>query len=479
MSSALALASVAAVLKNPLSGASTKVANIRWDGDPRRTGRAVPPPASPDERMTMRIPVGPRFGHSLTNLFPGLEASTFEGQGSQRLPPRFNQVQISRIGWLEHKFPAWMLQSEQQHIRCSMHGQVVQDDVDPFHRARNPVFDPIEKNDPVVRRSASIRNGQRFAGRRLKGSKDVALGSAPVIDLLPGTLGWLAYLGIWLSMDHLLPQKAFRRLRSHLIQIHDDAAPWWLGVERSDEPLFFANSGSTRSPNQCSSLRHRSPSACKISLILLRLIVIPFSSLRYVSSRSRVQCPKGRTSASGLVSAVATTTEISSVLSVGGRPVLTSSKSPATPASLKRWSQLRTVFSATSSRRAIVGTRCPSLAYCPIFARSPCLAGAVRERLNGSIILRSSSVMARTCKIFGMDHLASEMLLFYHHLVDAPLRNEEIAQCVRQSHHGPAGKRRDALLQSRWQHWDQGSPNVPGTERWGKRGRLRQLHRRR
>jgi hypothetical protein len=213
----------------------------------------------------------------------------------------------------------------------------------------------------------------------------------------------------------------FHQFIARLLTARCASRGWWGRGERGNEPLFWAKSESTRSPNQCSSLRHRSPSACKISLILLRLIAIPFSSLRYTSSLSRVQCPKGKARSSGLVRAVATTTETSPVLYVGGRPVRTSSKSPGNPASLKRWSQLRTVFSATPHRAAMWGTRCLSLAHCTIRARSTCLAGAVRERLNGSSVFRSSSVMARTCKIFGMEHLAFEMFLFYHYLVDAPL----------------------------------------------------------
>ena len=73
-------------------------------------------------------------------------------------------------------------------------------------------------------------------------------GSAPVVDLLSGSLGWLARLSLRLSMDHLFAQKALGRLRSHLIEAEGHTGWRWGGVETDDGPLFSANLGSTRSP---------------------------------------------------------------------------------------------------------------------------------------------------------------------------------------------------------------------------------------
>src|SRR5215472_9352735 len=235
------------------------------------------PPSPANERMTMGIPVGGCLSDGLTDLFPGLETSPLESQGAQRLPPGLNQVQVGCVGRLKDKFPAWMLQGKQQHVSRSMHGQIIQDGVDALDALGNPLLDLSEKIEPVLGRSPLIGSGQCLCSSGLKGPEDVALGSASIVDLLLGAPSGFVPFWISLRMHQLLPQKSFRRLRPHFIQVHD-GTPLGRGcVERGDRPLCLAKSGSSRSPNQCSSLRQRSPSASKISLIRLRVMAIPFS----------------------------------------------------------------------------------------------------------------------------------------------------------------------------------------------------------
>ena len=351
----------------------------------------------------MSIPIGSCFGHSITDLLPGLEALAFERNGSQRLAPGLNQIQVGGICWLENEFPVWMSQAEQQPAGCSMHRQNIQDCRDALHLGGKPLLEMIKKIDPIDVRSPILGNYQGFSCSWLKGSKDVTLGS----------LSGLVPLRSRQPMHHLFAQKAFGRLWSNLIQIHDTSG-WWLRVKHGDKPLFFAKSRSTQPPNQCLCLRHLSPSACKISLIQLCLMATPLCSFRYSSSRSSAQWSKDKVRSLGLISAVATTRETSLALYLGEHPVRVSLQIPDNPASLKRLIQLRTVFSAVHKRAAIWGTLCPWL------------AGAVRERLNRSIVFYPSAVMARTCKIFGIEHLTSEVFLFYHYLVDAPLSWRDI-----------------------------------------------------
>src|SRR5262249_14134777 len=106
---------------------------------------------------------------------------------------------------------------------------------------------------------------------------------------------------------YLLARETLGRLGPHLVEA-DDGRPSGLGrVEFFDRPLFAANSGSTFSPNQVSCLRHRRPSAIRISSIRVRLMPIPLCSLRYAARRSSVHDANGSPSASGLVRAAAMT----------------------------------------------------------------------------------------------------------------------------------------------------------------------------
>ena len=65
---------------------------------------------------------------------------------------------------------------------------------------------------------------------------------------------------------------------AHLVQADNYAAIGRCGVERLDAPLFSANSGSTRSPNQVSCRRQRRPSRSRISSIRLRRMAMPLCS---------------------------------------------------------------------------------------------------------------------------------------------------------------------------------------------------------
>src|SRR3954465_1196007 len=83
-----------------------------WDGrDAEAAGLAMAAPSPPDEWMPVIVPVrrGPCDG--LLDLGPGLEAASFQSQRAQRLPPRFDQVQVRRVDGLEHELPARMQQA--------------------------------------------------------------------------------------------------------------------------------------------------------------------------------------------------------------------------------------------------------------------------------------------------------------------------------------------------------------------------------
>src|SRR3954463_6052376 len=70
---------------------------IWHDGDPGAARGAVPPSTAPDERMLVRVPVRGGAPDGFFDLGPGLETAALEGQRAQDLPPRFDQVQVSRV----------------------------------------------------------------------------------------------------------------------------------------------------------------------------------------------------------------------------------------------------------------------------------------------------------------------------------------------------------------------------------------------
>ena len=75
--------------------------------------RLMPPPATPDEGVFVRIPVGGGCLHGVTDLLPGLKVMAFERQRAQDLPPRFDQVEIGGIGRLVHHLPTGMVYQEE------------------------------------------------------------------------------------------------------------------------------------------------------------------------------------------------------------------------------------------------------------------------------------------------------------------------------------------------------------------------------
>src|SRR3954469_17356280 len=229
-----------------------------WRGRAAETARrAMAPAAAPDERVLVLVPV---FGGALDGLLdlgPGVEPSALEGQGAQHLPPRLDEVQVGRVLRLEHELPARVGQGEQQHVHAGVDVEVVDHGVDPLGIGHDPALDLLEEVEPVRGGPALVGCGEGGACGRLQGAEYVACDIAPaVVDLLSGPLR------LWPGrLDQALPGIALARLRPHLVEADDYAALWRRGVELLDGPLFSAKFGSTRTPNQVSSLQHLSPPA--------------------------------------------------------------------------------------------------------------------------------------------------------------------------------------------------------------------------
>src|SRR5262245_20744886 len=199
-----------------------------------------------------------------------------------------------------------MSQGKQQDIGGTMHIEIVQNGINGL-RLWEPGVDALQEVDPIDHSASCIGLREGLASRRAKGPKDVPLAPPTIINVLPSAPGrelWLSHRG---CTYQLLARKALGRFRAHLIQADHDTTLRWMRVEFFNTPLFLANSGSTRSPNQVSCVRQRSPSASSRSSIRLRLIAMARCSFKYASSRSSVHEANGNPRCSGGVSAVAIT----------------------------------------------------------------------------------------------------------------------------------------------------------------------------
>src|SRR3954465_863751 len=192
------------------------------------------PTASPNEGMLVLVPVGGGAFNRLLDLGPGLEASPFQGQGAQHLPPRLDQVEVGRVLGLKDELPAGMEQAEQQYVRRAVSAEIVSYRIDPLDCGIDPGLDLAQEVDPVGCSSAIIRVSKGRAVGRLEGSENVAAAPPAVVDLLFGPFG------LGRSRFHeLLAWKAPRCLWAHLVQADHYAARWRRGVELLDDPPFF------------------------------------------------------------------------------------------------------------------------------------------------------------------------------------------------------------------------------------------------
>src|ERR1035437_511496 len=180
----------------------------------------------PDKRMAMLVPIGGRVADRLTDVGPGLKSPSFQGQGAENLPPRFDQVQVGRTLGLEDEFPPLMREREQQDVQRPMDIQVIDNPVNSLDLRRKPSIDLLQEVDPVGNRSATIRFRQRGTRGRLEGTEAVAFAPPSVVDLLRCPFGRSRTGRIRQRPDEFLTTEAFGRFRSHLIHTNDYASVW-------------------------------------------------------------------------------------------------------------------------------------------------------------------------------------------------------------------------------------------------------------
>ena len=146
----------------------------------------MPSSSSPDKRMFMRVPVGRGRLDRLNDLLPGLKAPAFERQGTQNLPPRFDQIEVGRIGRLIHELPPLVMDHEEQQIAAMMHLQIVQDGVDALFVFWDLFVHRAEEVHKMHGAAARIALRPALPCGLPQGPIDVAKGSASIINLLLG-----------------------------------------------------------------------------------------------------------------------------------------------------------------------------------------------------------------------------------------------------------------------------------------------------
>src|SRR3954447_21432046 len=186
------------------------------DGDPEAARGTMAPSAAPEEGVLVLVPVRGGAPDGLFDLGPGLEAVALQRQRAQDLPPRLDQVQVGGIFGLEHKLPARVGQSEEQHVGRTVRVEVVDHGVDPLDPGVDPALDRAEEIDPVRGGAARVGGGECLPRGRSEGTEDIAFATSAVIDFLLGPLG--VRTG---RLDHAPAGVAPGGLRPHLVEADD------------------------------------------------------------------------------------------------------------------------------------------------------------------------------------------------------------------------------------------------------------------
>src|SRR3954468_21820006 len=169
-----------------LSGSSGMSCGLGQERNAGLATRAMTAPPSPDEGMAVRVPVIGRLGDGLGDLVPGLEATACQGERTQHLPPRLDQVEVGGVFRLEHHLPAWMRQHEQQDVGGAVAAEVIGDGIDPLDLLWQPTLHLFQEGHPVGSATARVGAGEGGACRGTEGTEDVSFAAPSVVDLQPG-----------------------------------------------------------------------------------------------------------------------------------------------------------------------------------------------------------------------------------------------------------------------------------------------------
>lgn len=180
----------------------------------------------------MGIPVVGGVSNRASNLVTRIKASSLEGEGAQRFPAGFNQVQPGGVGRLEQETHTRMRQRPELDILCAMHRQIIQNE---DHLPVRPMcHERIQKGQEVRRSSGEAGESHNVAAGWLETAPDPEFPTPDLVGRHRRTLPFRRPTGSQVSFD---AQWSKRIQAQHL-------GLWRRGLlPRHDCPLFSPNWG--------------------------------------------------------------------------------------------------------------------------------------------------------------------------------------------------------------------------------------------
>lgn len=346
--------------------------------------------------MAVLVPVIEGIIQDLSQLIQGLETPSFQRQRAKLLPPRLNQVQPTGIFGDELQLHFRPGSQSEFGLLADMDRQVILNDQPMLGgKSRHNLLQQLHMTGAV---SSRAEHGNRFSGRRLKGTMHPQLPASAIVRFKRGPVRTFLPLFSGIGFDGNRP---------HFIHADHPRAGERGLVGRNDAPLFSTNSGSAFSAswNQLSWRFQRKPSPSTHSQMVESDKCTPSRSWNAVWMRSSVQSLKGYPRLSGFVRARAIKALRTVWEWVSGRPAFGLSSKPAMPASLNRLTQ------STPDWRPLKPACCPAWVACSFgssniatitFARWTCRWAAFRDAANLRISVSSSVVNVRSFTAFRM-----------------------------------------------------------------------------
>ncbi len=181
----------------------------------------------------MRVPVIQGLIESKSQLIQVLEATTFEGQGTQLLPPGFDQVEPASVLGDELQLDLWPGSQCQLDLAAGVNTQVIFDDQPTVGWKRaDHLFQQLNITGTVPSRAD---HDAGLSACRFKGTMHPHFPAPAIVWLKSGPVGpWFPFLA----------RVGLDRNRTHFINTDHPQVGLGVQIRCDDAPLFSTNSGS-------------------------------------------------------------------------------------------------------------------------------------------------------------------------------------------------------------------------------------------
>lgn len=281
----------------------------------------------PNVRMAMSVPILKAFAKGINKLTDIFKPSPFEGQGLQLLPPRFDQIEPTRIfrDKLNSDFrPSYQSSSD---ISGLVNGQIVFNN-EPAVTGKS-VYHLFQQLDMRCAIPSLAAQDSRQTRGRFECAMEPDSAASAVIGLESGAIrAQFPFLtGIGLASD-----------RAQFVDADDTRTAGRLNIGPDYGPLFSTNSGSCLSGswNQLCCRFQSRPSACIHFQIVEGPNRNPYRSSYSLCNRVTVHNSNGNPNERGFCKAKSMTRDRTSSEWVVGLPERGLSSSPASPSRLNR-----------------------------------------------------------------------------------------------------------------------------------------------